>query len=70
MDLGIPAINTLDESVFLGTPDTRIQKLTDGSHCTVPDHVFGEATAVEMRVARSDQDYSYKTDFEIRRENQ
>ena len=32
--------------------------------------IFGEATAVVMSVARSYQEYSYKTDFEIWRENQ
>ena len=31
---------------------------------------FGEVTAVGMSAARSDQDYSYKTDFGIWRENQ
>ena len=34
------------------------------------DHVFGEVTAVVTIAARSDKDYSYKTDFEIWREIQ
>ena len=41
----------------------------DGSHCSTPDRVFGEATAVEMSAARSDHECNYKTDFEIWREN-
>ena len=43
---------------------------TDGSYWMVTHHIFGEATAVGMSVAKSYQDYSYKTDFEIWRENQ
>ena len=70
MDLGLPAINTFHESSVLGTTATRIQRPTDGSHWTVPDHVFDEATAVVTSATRSDQDYSYETDFEIWRENQ
>ena len=63
VDFGLPAINKLNESGVLGTPATSIKRLTDGSHWTAPDHVFGEATAVGMSTARSDLDYSYKTGF-------
>ena len=70
VDLGILAINTFNESGVLGTPVTRILRLTDGSHWTAPGHVFSEAIAVRMSAASSDQDYSYKTDFEIWRGNQ
>ena len=70
VDLGVPAINTLNESSVLGTPATRIRMQTDGYHWTAPDHIFGEATVVGMSAARSDMDYSYKTDLTIWRKNQ
>ena len=70
MDLGLPAINTLNESGVIGTTVTRIQRPTDGSHWSVPDHVFCEATAVGMSASKSDHDCNYKTNFEIWRENQ
>ena len=70
MDMGLPTINILNESGVLGNPATKIQRPTDVSHWSAPDHVFGEATAVGMSAANSDHDYSYKTDFEIWRENQ
>ena len=60
VDLGLPAVNTSNKFGILGTLATRIRMLEDGSHWSAPDHVFGEATAVIMSVARSDQDYSYK----------
>ena len=69
MDLGILAVNTLNEFGILGTPDNRIRRPKDGYHWLAPDHVFGEATAVRISAGRSDQDYSYKTHFEIWREN-
>ena len=65
VDLGLPDVNTSDEFSILGTPATRIRSPTDRSHWSVMDHVFGEAKAVGMSAARSDRDYSYKTDFEI-----
>ena len=54
MDLGLPAINTLYESGVLGTPTTKIQRPTDGSHWSAPDHVFGEATVAAMSAENSD----------------
>ena len=69
MDLGLLAINTLNESGVLGTPATRIRRRTDGSHWGATDHIFGEETYVGMSVAKSDHNYNYKTDFEIWREN-
>ena len=50
MDLGIPAINTLDESGVLGTPTTRILRPMYGFYWSATDHRFGEATAVGMSV--------------------
>ena len=60
MDLEILDINTLNESGVLGTPVTRIQRPADVAYWRVPDHVFGEATAVGMSAAKSDHDYSHK----------
>ena len=54
VDLGLLAINKLNESGVLGTTVTRIQKSMYGFHWTDPDHVFGKAKAVGMSVARSD----------------
>ena len=70
MDLRLSDINTLYESGVLGNTSTIIISLTDVSHWTATDHVFGEATSVGMSAAKSDRDYSYKKDFEIWRENQ
>ena len=49
----IPAINILNESVDIGTPVTIIRRPTDVPHWSMPDHVFGEATAVIMSAAKS-----------------
>ena len=70
VDLGILAIKKLNKSGVLGTTATIIRRPTDGSHWTDLDHVFGEATAVGMSAARSDQDYRYKNYFDIWRGNQ
>ena len=69
VDLGPLAINTSDKLVILSTPVTRIRIPTYGFHWYSPDHIFGKATAVRMSAARSYEDYSYKTDFEIWRKN-
>ena len=58
MDMGLYAINTLNESCFLGSPTTRIRRPTGGYHWSAPDHVFGEATAVVMSAAKSDHEYN------------
>ena len=68
VDLVILFINTSNELGVLSTPATIIRRPTDGSHWSVSDHIFGEATVVRISAARSNQDYSYKTDFEIWRE--
>ena len=61
-DMGFSTINALYESSGIITPATRIRRPTDGSHWSVPNHVFGEATAVGMSGAKSDNDYNYKTE--------
>ena len=70
VDLGIPDVNTLDELGMQGTPAARIRRPTDGSHWFAPDHVFGKAIAVIMSATRLEQDYIFKTDFNIWKENQ
>ena len=65
MDMGILAINILNERGVLGTPDTRIQSPIDRYHWSAPDHISGEATAVVISAANSDHNYNNKTDFEI-----
>ena len=69
LHLGLPAVNTLDEFNAFGTPATIVIRPTDGSHWSAPGHVFGEVTAVLMSGTTSEQNYSYKTDFETRRGN-
>ena len=70
MDLRFLAVNTSDEFSTQGTPDNRIRNPTDGSHWYVPDHIFGKATAARMSATRLEQDYIYKTYFQILRKNQ
>ena len=65
MDMGLLVINKMNESGVLGTPATRIRRLTYVSHWISTDHIFGEATAVLMGAARSDHDYNFRTEFEI-----
>ena len=69
MDFGILAVNTLNEFGILGTPDTRIRRPKYGYYWSELDHDFGEATSIGMSAERSDQEYSYKTDFEVWSEN-
>ena len=63
MDLGLLAINKLNESVVFGTTTTSIRRPTYGPHWRARDNVFGEATAVRMSAANSDHDYNYKSNF-------
>ena len=70
MHLGIPAVNASDEFNALVPLATIVSRPTNGSHWSVPGHAFGEAKAFGMSGARLEQNYSYKTDFEIRRKNQ
>ena len=69
MDMGLLAINKLDESSTLSTPSMRIRYPLDGSHWSLLDHVLGEATTLVMSAWKSDHDYNYKTEFQIWKEN-
>ena len=70
MHLGIPAANASDELRSFVTPATRFGRTEDGSNWSARVHIFGEVTAAEMSRTRSEQNYSHKTDFESRKENQ
>ena len=70
VDLGLLAINASYEVNIFGTPATIIRNQTYGTHWSAPDHIFGGDTAVGMSTTRSEQDYRYKTDLGIWRENQ
>ena len=70
MYLGLLAVNASDELRSFGTPATRLGSLADVPNWSAPVHVFGSFTAVGMSGTRSEQNYSYKTDFETKRENQ
>ena len=65
LNLGILAVNISDEFNTFGTPDTKVRRPTDGPHWSALDHVFVEAAVVGMSETRSEQNYKYKTDFEI-----
>ena len=69
LNFGFLAVNASDEFNTFGTSDTRFRRPTKGYHWFVQDHVLGEATVVRMSGTSSEQNYSYKTDFEIWREN-
>ena len=68
--LGLLAVNASDEFNTFIAPTTRLIRTTYRSHWYASVHVLGEAKSVGMIRTRSEQNYSYKTDFEIRRENQ
>ena len=70
VDLVLQDVNASDGVNIFFTPATIIRKTTYEPHWSAPDNVFGKATAVGMIATRSEQDYSYKTYFEIWRENQ
>ena len=65
MDLGFLTINALGESSGLSTTATRIQRPADGSYWSASDQFFGETTAVGVSESKSDNDYNYKTEFQI-----
>ena len=65
MDLGLPTINTFDDSSDVSTPATRIWRAADGSHRSMSNNVFGEATSVGISVAKSDREYNYKNKLQI-----
>ena len=46
MLLGLPAVNTSNEVMSFGTPNTRVGRTTNGSNWSGPVHMFGELTAV------------------------
>ena len=52
LNLGLPAVNASDEFNTFGTPTTRFRRPLDVNHWYVPDHVFGEVTAVGMSETR------------------
>ena len=54
MDMRFSTIDTLDKISDLSTPDTRIIRPTYGDHWIMPNHVFGETTAVGVSEAKSD----------------
>ena len=70
MHLGLPAINTANELGSFVKSATRFERPTDGSNWLFPGHIIGEVTAAIMSATRLETKYSYKTDFEIRTENQ
>ena len=70
VNLGLSSVHTSDElrSVFI--PTTIIGRPMDGSNRILSGHRIVEVTADIVSRTRSEQNYSAKTDFETRRENQ
>ena len=70
MHLGILAVNELAELNPFDAPATSVRRTTDGSNWSAPGNVFGGVILVGIIGMRSEQNYSYKTDFETTRKNQ
>ena len=70
LNLRLSAVHTSDELRSVSIPTTRIRRPTDGSNWLPPGHLIDELIAYRMNRARSEQNYSSKTDFETERENQ
>ena len=67
MSLGISAVHTSNELLSFSIPATRIGRPIYGSNWLHPGHIIGEVTADRMIGKRSEQNYSSKNYFEIRR---
>ena len=66
VELGLSTVDALDKGAGLWNPATRVGRPMDVDHWSVPDHIFGETTAVGDAVsAKSDYDYNCKAGFEI-----
>ena len=70
MNMGLLSVHASDELGFFSIPATRIGRSIDGSNWILPVHLIGEVTADVMIRTRQEKNYSPKTDFETRRENQ
>ena len=70
MNLGISSVHTSGELRHFSIPTTIIGRPGDGYNWLLPGHIIGEVAAEIMSRTRSEQNYSSKTDFETRRENQ
>ena len=70
MNLGLLSVHTPDELGSVLIPTTRIGSPTDGFNWIPPVHIIGEVTVDRVRRMGSEKNYSAKTDFETRRENQ
>ena len=70
MNIGLSAVHTLDELGSFSNPATIIGRPANGSNWLLPGHIIDEFTSAIMVRKRSEKNYSPKTDFETRRENQ
>ena len=70
INLGLSYVHTLDELISVFITITRIVRLTDGPNWLPTGHIIGEVTADRVSRMRSEQNYSAKTDFETRGQNQ
>ena len=67
VDLGILAINALDEGSGIITPANRIQRPMDGPNWRAHNNIFGETSSVGVIEERFDYDSNYKLIFKFGR---
>ena len=65
MNFRLLSINTTDELGSVFTPKTRIGRPTDVFNWVASVCVFGTITEIGMSGTRSEQNYSYKTDWKL-----
>ena len=70
MNMGISPVHTSDELGSFKNPTTRIGRAINEPNCLLPGHLIGEVAANRIIRARSEQNYSSKTNFEMRGGNQ
>ena len=69
ISLGISYTDTLDEVARLSSPPTSIRRPKNASHWSTTNNIFEQATEEGVIKAKPD-DYNYKHDFRIWKENQ
>ena len=70
INLGLSSVHTLDELGSIFIPTTRIGRLANVSNWLPSGHLIGEDAVNRVIRNSSEQNYSAKTYFEARRENQ
>ena len=66
--MGLSGINALYEGSGPSTHANRTRRPKGGSHWSAHNHIFDETTEFGVSEAKSDDDYNYKTEFQIWKE--